>query len=715
MNAIIPTGFHWSWPPRYKAVLIVLYFSIKYSSFRPFATALPAIIFPRADTNATDAATDDRSGTFQVLADGTQDLAALVGVFATDSVERYAVDYTHGYLSVAVSTCSLLGVLGYVRALFKLAIGPKACENSSFPTAPIRPIFGVAESDRLSMEELFIVQYVRRTKHDWGFKYERIKAVYHTSESFLLARYLPHDEVASATPHCFDSTTYFINNHRDRERLGLPYRATRPKDDMAIMLPVWLATSACSAATSFPVLLVKGTGGFQWTRLMASYGLFASLVLSHGVWSHVFLSEQIPSDYDSSEDWLAILRPASKHRIQLAFCNLRPVYGHLLMALRCISFLCIAGICLGYICQYIVLRQSSTSESVAWLAIHSGLAIFRLLVWVVDPDFDSFMDAHTTQTDIAMVFLQSKTKDHYRRHKKHVAHMRSSSRRPRQWAFNLFSGEWEHSTPQTTPEKTEVGREIQADYIALLFYSIQPFQHTYTRHSSNVTWGFQVSKELASIDFDTEFGRLRELVENLQDASLFQALLASPPFGLLHIYTRIEQLTAQTDNVHLDVGISVLARFIAYQKDDRSLAAEPIQQYSMTMCSVGGVERLIPVARIVLPESDRIQIRLGSDFTREHSFYEVLIKFRHLPGKALHLGSAGTPFPPGLFNASVPTTTEADALSGFEERRQAFLRLLPSSAEASKPPTTTVPAVASGRKLHIHSGLEPTGYRHLGS
>lgn len=92
--------------------------------------ALPKVLA----ADSADNSKDDRSNTFQVLADGTQDLAALIGLFATDSVERYAVDYSRGYLSVAVATCSLLGILGYVRALVKLAMGSRSCQHSAFPT-----------------------------------------------------------------------------------------------------------------------------------------------------------------------------------------------------------------------------------------------------------------------------------------------------------------------------------------------------------------------------------------------------------------------------------------------------------------------------------------------------------------------------------------------------------------------------------------------------
>ena len=86
---------------------------------------------------AEDDTPNDRAGAFQVLADGTQDLAALVGLFATDSVERYAVDYSRGYLSAAMATCSLLGILGYVRALVKVAMGSQSCQDSAFPTGKL--------------------------------------------------------------------------------------------------------------------------------------------------------------------------------------------------------------------------------------------------------------------------------------------------------------------------------------------------------------------------------------------------------------------------------------------------------------------------------------------------------------------------------------------------------------------------------------------------
>lgn len=80
---------------------------------------------------------DRGSNPITIIADGTQDLAALIGLFCTDSVEAHAVDFTKGYLNVAASQCSLLGILGYVRALAKITMGLESCTNIAFSTSKL--------------------------------------------------------------------------------------------------------------------------------------------------------------------------------------------------------------------------------------------------------------------------------------------------------------------------------------------------------------------------------------------------------------------------------------------------------------------------------------------------------------------------------------------------------------------------------------------------
>jgi hypothetical protein len=53
--------------------------------------------------NKQPGTSDNSDNTVQTLASGTQDLAALAGVFAIDSVEKYAFDYTRGFLVPAMA------------------------------------------------------------------------------------------------------------------------------------------------------------------------------------------------------------------------------------------------------------------------------------------------------------------------------------------------------------------------------------------------------------------------------------------------------------------------------------------------------------------------------------------------------------------------------------------------------------------------------------
>ncbi|MCJ1238326.1 hypothetical protein MMC14_006315 [Varicellaria rhodocarpa] len=110
----------------------------------------------------TTSSDGDRDGSFKILADGTQDLAALVGLFATDFVEQYAVDYSKGYLSACASTLSLLGLLGWSRAMMKLGLGQQRCENAGFDTKTMRPIYGISKGDHLSRDETYPVCYIKR-------------------------------------------------------------------------------------------------------------------------------------------------------------------------------------------------------------------------------------------------------------------------------------------------------------------------------------------------------------------------------------------------------------------------------------------------------------------------------------------------------------------------------------------------------------------------
>ena len=82
------------------------------------------------------------SDTASDLASGSQDLAALLGLFCTDGVERNALAYNFGWGTVVASSLSLLGVLGLVKSSIKLALGLRYCQQAGFNLDSLRGIFG---------------------------------------------------------------------------------------------------------------------------------------------------------------------------------------------------------------------------------------------------------------------------------------------------------------------------------------------------------------------------------------------------------------------------------------------------------------------------------------------------------------------------------------------------------------------------------------------
>ncbi|KAL8837937.1 MAG: hypothetical protein Q9176_005413 [Flavoplaca citrina] len=87
------------------------------------------------------------SDTASDLASGSQDLAALLGLFCTQGVERNALANNFGYGTVVASSLSLLGVLGLVKSSIKLALGLKRCEQAGFNLDSLRGIFGYLEGE----------------------------------------------------------------------------------------------------------------------------------------------------------------------------------------------------------------------------------------------------------------------------------------------------------------------------------------------------------------------------------------------------------------------------------------------------------------------------------------------------------------------------------------------------------------------------------------
>ena len=193
----------------------------------------------------TTSSSGDRDGSLEILADGTQDLAALVGLFAIDSVEQYTCDYPRGYLSSLVSTLSLLGLLGWSRAMLKLALGRERCENAAFDTKTVRPIYGIAGSHHISADDVFDVFFMVRHEGNGIVRWEVTQVVRHTTESmpFLKATqlyaHLRDENSVPVVEYKLTNTGKWISKSK---HLGL----------IAMMLLI------CNGATSFSILIFRG-------------------------------------------------------------------------------------------------------------------------------------------------------------------------------------------------------------------------------------------------------------------------------------------------------------------------------------------------------------------------------------------------------------------------------------------------------------------------
>ena len=302
----------------------------------PTSTVTTTASSTNAAPSATSSAGADRDSPFQLFADGTQDIAALVGIFATDSVEKYAIDYSKGYLATAVANLSLLGLLGYVRLLVKLGLGADGCRKAGFDMKALRPMFGVQDEEYVPTDAVHEVFYMRRKKFEGHVHWSIVKKIKHTEESFQLLKVNP------------------IFKAKDLEIASVWLHSPT----QVLMLP--FISILCSALTCFPIMIFEWPLKHQsWTYYHATVGLFCSIVISTMTWSWVHIQEQHPRRLS---DWTFTARCRSKtssldlkdtfgfSRAGTGFYiyDISAVERKFRFALKISSFLFIGSILIGY-------------------------------------------------------------------------------------------------------------------------------------------------------------------------------------------------------------------------------------------------------------------------------------------------------------------------------------------------------------------------------
>ena len=351
---------------------------------------------PTGDNNDNNGRSNGNSS-FQIIASGTQDFAALVGLFATDGVERYTIDYTRGFLPPVTAPISLLGLLGYVRALLKLGCGLEFCERTGFSTTALRSYAGVAKRDVANNEKITDVHYLERSISDRSVQWNLVKTVPHTRESMPLIAGHGSRPVRDRRTHDAPFGIAMCTLEKGKGTAALTFGWC--------IISLVLATSL----SSFSILFCSSR--LTWTSFFACAGLPLSVLIGGLPWCLVYIIEHLPletSDWFRS-DWNDSLVQGARspgacgqslrRRNTVAFFkkddhfyifNCRAVSSSNMWMIRIAS--CCAAVCItiAYICQYVELQYASARASGIWLAKQGILAIVRIMAWNWAPEVLSF-------------------------------------------------------------------------------------------------------------------------------------------------------------------------------------------------------------------------------------------------------------------------------------------------------------------------------------
>lgn len=359
-------------------------------------------------TNSTNTTTAINNSGFSVLSSGAQELVALVGLFATDSVERYTIDYTKGVLPAIMAPFSLLGLLGYVRALLKLSLGAEICERTAFSIDALRSYMGVGSAHSSTNERVTEVQYLERIIQEDSVQWRIVKSVMHTKKSMPLTAGYGVREMRDRRPH---SPFYGIAMCQLDKSMGTAA--------MTLVLS-GVGLVFASGIPSFTVLLV--TSGWTLIRIFATVGLTTSVVLGGLPWCFVYMIEQSPfgpsewfrSDWKNDPNKSAgpsTDGPGQSLARKNSLANFvkddhfyvfdcQAVGSRCMWITRVASFVAAILIAIGYICQYLELRGVSTNASGIWLSLQGGLAVIRIAAWVYAPNLRWFNNSNNANTTI---------------------------------------------------------------------------------------------------------------------------------------------------------------------------------------------------------------------------------------------------------------------------------------------------------------------------
>ncbi|KAL2047764.1 hypothetical protein ABVK25_011376 [Lepraria finkii] len=348
----------------------------------------------------SSSANADNSSNFSVLAAGTQDLAALVGIFASDSVEPYAFNYGRGWLSPLASTLSLLGVLGYIRGLVKLGLGRDGCRKAGFDMKAERTFFGILDEDWLPPGAVHQVTYLQRHRDADSVAWSANRRIKHTLDSMPILR----EAVSSPPP---ERSGVIVNTCQ------LEYKVKHFRSGYGHFVVPSVAAIFVGLTTLTIIPLRSRPRHMAWSWYFATIGMFISLFSSFMLWSWVYAQEMLPhqqsdwadrTSHDPHHQRLSLEKRDYFAYIQsdqrFVTFDLRAIKGRTRWLVRIFSFSTAVLGLFSYVCQYIELRAMSSHRSAIWLGVQGILALIRVSIWVIDPAFDDLKRGEAAPSSI---------------------------------------------------------------------------------------------------------------------------------------------------------------------------------------------------------------------------------------------------------------------------------------------------------------------------
>jgi hypothetical protein len=311
------------------------------------------------------------------IANGTQDLAALVGVFGTDSVERNALATQQGTISVAISSLSMLGLLGLVKSTLKITLGLDRCRAAGFNLDSIRGLFGYGRGEPASRGTIFECYSIKVIfSHD--------KIIIHRKERRLDDENTPMVAVGSAWKDGFKCQTV-INLGNVWHEVAL---AERPWFSFFIAF-------VCSGITSWLLLVIKAP--WNWTKFIATAGLHLSLMVMTCLPMWYIFRTGRPQLHLTPEKW-DLLHDGLQEKGSLSILLVRINGGSVVHFQQDVSQitsipvrfagLLVSGITVtAYICQYAIVKTGSNNEVIIWITAQACAALLRILYWTFGTSF----------------------------------------------------------------------------------------------------------------------------------------------------------------------------------------------------------------------------------------------------------------------------------------------------------------------------------------